>query len=304
MKIRQVASPAVIVIAGLATSSMTSLASAVMAKEPRKKVRVCVGEEYWYPFSYIENGVVKGVHLDLATMAMNAAGFEPEFTAMPWARCADHEAKNGTMDVPLSAGWRQERTAFLMYPPGAETDGAKCRSKYALMCNGHVVVVPADSKFKFDGDLSKVPQPIRIVRGYGQVKEYTSRGVQVDTGPNDESNLRKMLRDGTGSVLILIQSARQFNALPELKNKFRIIENYSDSGDSFMPFSRKGSVSESDANRIWEEIAKLRKYPVVIDNALRRHQRAKASGGPNRTPGPPSNQAPDQTPDTASHPVR
>jgi hypothetical protein len=260
-------------VACLASIIVTT--SVAIAREPRKKVRVCVGDEYWYPFSYVEDGVLKGVHLDLATMALNAAGFEPEFTAMPWARCADHESKNGTMDVPLSAGWREDRTAYLIYPPGAETDGPKCRSKYALMCNGHVVVVPAVSKFKFDGDLAKVPQPIRIVHGYTQVKEYQARGVQVDTGPNDESNLRKMLRDGTGSVLILIQSAQQFSATPELKNKFRIIENYADSGDSFMPFSKKGSVTESDANRVWEEIAKLRKYPVVIDNALRRHQKAK-----------------------------
>lgn len=253
-------------------SLMLIPASAGLAEPTRSRVRVCVGDEYWFPFSYIENGTMKGVHLDLAKMVLNAAGFDAEFVAMPWSRCTDHEVKNGTMDVPLSAGWRKDRTDWLYYPAGAETDGPKCKSQYSLMCNGHVVVVPAQSKFKFDGDLGKVPQPIRIVRGYTQIKEYQARGVKVDAGPNDESNLRKMLRDDTGSVLILIQSAHQFASVPELKNKFRIIDNYTDFGDSFMPFSKKGKVSEADAKRVWEEIAKLRKYPVVIDNALRRHQ--------------------------------
>ena len=243
-----------------------------LAGPSRPTVRVCVGDEFWFPFSYMENGIMKGVHLDLAKMVLNASGFDAEFVAMPWSRCTDHESKNGTMEVPLSAGWRKDRSEWLYYPVGAEVEGPKCKSEYSLMCNGHVVVVPAHSKFKFDGDLAKVPQPIRIIRGYTQIKEYQERGVKVDVGPNDESNLRKMLRDDTGSVLILIQSAHQFASVPELKNKFRIIDNYTDFGDSFMPFSKKGKVSEADAKRVWEEISKLRKYPVVIDNALRRHQ--------------------------------
>lgn len=247
-------------------------ATAGLAENARTKVRICVGDEYWFPFSYLQDGVIKGVHLDMAKMALNAAGYDAEFVAMPWARCTEHETRNGAIDVPLSAGWRKDRSDWLYYPPGAETDGPNCKSPFSLMCNGYVVVVPAKSKFKFTGDLGKVPQPIRIVQGYTQIKEYQSRGVQVDTGPSDESNLRKMLRDQTGSVLILIQSAQQFASAPELNNKFRIIENYDDSGDSFMPFSKKGKISEADAKRVWEEIAKLRKYPVVIDNALRQHQ--------------------------------
>ena len=254
-------------------ASMIFGSSMSLAATSRPKVRVCVGDEYWFPFSYIQDGVMQGVHLDMAKMALNAAGFDAEFVTMPWARCANHETKNGTMDVPLSAGCRKERLEWLYYPADAEVDGPDCKSKYALMCNGHVVVVPAKSKYKFDGDLSKVPQPIRIVHGYVQVKESQDRKVQVDTGSNDESNLRKMLRDETGSVLMLIESGQQFTAMQEFKNKFRIIENYSDSGDSFMPFSKKGKFSEADAKRVWEEIAKLRKYPVLIDNSLRSHQK-------------------------------
>lgn len=242
------------------------------APAKRQIVRVCVGNEDWFPFSYMEGNKPVGVHVDLATMAIKAAGFDVKFTAMPWQKCVNDASRKGRFDAPLSASWRNERQSYLMFPAKAEAEGPKCKSKESLMCNGHIVVVPSGSEFHFTGDLTKIPAPIRIVTGYNEVKEYRDRGVRVETGPDDETNLNKMLKANNGSALMLVQSAHQFNSRPEFKNKFRIIENYEDFADSFLPFTKKGKVSKTDAEKIWAEVAKLRKYPVVLDNAIKRHQ--------------------------------
>ncbi len=259
------------------------VASAPILKST-KKIRVCVGDEYWYPYSIVEKGKATGVHVDLATMAIKAAGFDVDFVPMNWTKCVEIASQSGAMDIPLSAEWRPARGEWLHYPDGAIADGPKCKSKASLGCVGNILVVSAGSDFQYAGDKSKVPQPIRIVEGLGEIRDFKAAGVNIETGPDEQTNLQRLIAAGKGSVLMLAHSASAFTAKPEFKNKFQVVSGYNDASDAFMPVSKKGQLTRDEAKRIWDEMAKLRKYPVVLDNALKRYppKQTPASGAASR----------------------
>jgi hypothetical protein len=245
--------------------------SAKAVPTPKKKVRICIGDEYWYPYSEVYKGQVTGIHPDLAAMAIKETGFDVEFKPMSWAKCVDDDGRTGKMDIPLSAEWRQDREAWYHYPDDAAANGPKCKSKFSLTCVGSTLVVSANSNFKYTGDLGKVPQPVRIVTDLTEIKDFNDAGAKVETGPNDEANLAKLAETGQGSVVILTHSAAEFLRNPKFKNKFRVIEGYNYASDSFLPVSKKGQLTREDAQKIWTELAKLKKYPVLLDNAFKKY---------------------------------
>lgn len=243
----------------------------IAAPPAKKKVRICVGEEYWYPYSEVDKGQVTGIHPDLAAMAVKEAGFDVIFKTMAWGKCVDEDARAGKMDIPLSAEWRADREAWYFFPEDAASRGPKCKSNFSLTCVGSTLVVSGNSNFKYSGDLGKVPQPVRMVKDLTEIRDFTAAGAAVETGPNDESNLEKLASSGKGSAVILTHSAAEFLRNPKFKNKFRVIEGFKNASDSFMPVSKKGQLTREESQKIWAELAKLKKYPVLLDNAFKKY---------------------------------
>jgi len=96
------------------------LPSTVRAEEPRLPI---VFEEY-PPYEYIEDGVVKGMNMDIIREAFKRMGINPTFEPRPWKR-ALFELKAGEI-LALSSGFKtKEREHFAVYPDaplGTETN--------------------------------------------------------------------------------------------------------------------------------------------------------------------------------------
>ena len=225
----------------------------------RKIIRVCVDEAETKPFSYVEQGVAKGFEVDVARDVLGSLGYAVEFKFLPWKRCVDHEVKSGASDTALSAAWTAKRSEYLWYPDDAAELGPKCTSPHALICNGPVLLVPADSKFEFKGDVLTVPQPIRVTYGYAQAGDYRARGMTIDEGPGAIFNIGKMVRDGSGSVLVWLLSLAQVD--PELKRRIRIVDGFSDLSNGFLPIAKNGRLTREEALAVWDLLAKRRASP-------------------------------------------
>ncbi len=239
--------------------------------DEKEVITVCVADAEGYPFSYKDGDQSKGIHIDIAREAITNAGFQVSFKFLPWKRCIEHEMRHGTSNAALSAAWNQTREEYLWYPDDARELGPLCKSPSALICNGPVLLVPAAESFVYDGDPKKIPEPIRVTSGYNQAKMFADLGKRVDEGLGDEFNFGKMVRDGTGSVLIWKLNLSRFESDPNLRKKFKVVSGYEDLTDGFLPFSKAGRFSQQDAKLVWSELKRLRANPNYLNEILAKY---------------------------------
>ena len=225
----------------------------LMAASP-KTIKICTDINFWYPFTFQEDGKAKGMHVDIVTRALEELNLSYKFTAMPWERCLKAEAKGGRMDAIVSASFKPDRAKYLHYPTGANEKKAALR----LMQTEYVVVGLAGSRYEFNGDVRTLPTPVRVPRGYSLVKDLQDKGVLVDTAIGDRNNLSKMLRDGNGVVVSTPLSAEVFGKEGAFAGKIKIHKMPIASKSYFMVFSKRGNVDEKVRKQIWDHVAKLR----------------------------------------------
>ena len=245
-----------VTLVGLALFSDMLLATPfIPAGAPAKTVyRICMQDKRWYPLSFIDDKIPKGIHVDILAAVFADLKVDYELVALPWKRCVEADAKSGKADAVLSAGWTQSRTAYLDYPSDAADLDSKpqCHSKFALMCVQASMIVPKNSAYRFQGDLSKVPEPIYINRGSRQVEEFKERGVRVETGVNDVNLVKMLLRGGKGSVLTLKLLEPLLLESKEFQGKIRAVSGFERSGDSHLAFSREGKIPLDLRQKIWQ----------------------------------------------------
>lgn len=222
-----------------------------------KPVKICTDNNYWYPFTYEEGGKAKGIHIDIMAEVFKRLGHAPEFTPMPWERCLKENGAKGLSDAVVSASYKAERAEFLSYPKDAAAESQPCDSKFKVQCVSYVVVSTAAEKFEFDGDLKKLPAPVRAVQGYSIIKDLEKDGQKVDAAKGDVANLNKLVRDGKGVVVLTAEQASHFAADKEFAGKIRIHKTPVTRKSYFSVFSKKGSFLEAESQAVWDELAKV-----------------------------------------------
>jgi hypothetical protein len=90
--------------------------------------------------------------------------FQFKLTMLPWQRCLD-ELKKGQMDAAIAAPYRKDYAVYFIYPSGAENEKTPCSSPFRFYCSTYKVLTPKNLNLTYDGKLSSLPTPIRVVRG-------------------------------------------------------------------------------------------------------------------------------------------
>ncbi len=122
-----------------------------------KELRVIT--EIWAPFSYKENGEVKGVVTDIVREAFKRLDVPIHLQVMPWKR-AVMTLKKGKGDALYSASYKKERTEFLVYP------------KHPIYRVRYLFYSKRGSGFHFDGDVRHLRGSIGAMRGYSYTSEF------------------------------------------------------------------------------------------------------------------------------------
>ncbi|WP_137940099.1 transporter substrate-binding domain-containing protein [Chitinivorax sp. B] len=138
------------------------------------------------PYQYEENGVVKGLVVDIVNEAFRRIRQPVNITLLPWAR-AIKMIEDGSADGIFTAYKTPEREVFADY------------SKEILMPQTVSLFVLKDSSIHFDGDLSRLAgYNFGVVRkvSYGKVFDEAVKHGQIkvpDPANTGEQNIDKLL---------------------------------------------------------------------------------------------------------------
>ena len=221
----------------------------------------CADQNFWYPFTFVEDDEVTGIHVDIIRHALTRLDYELEVQPLPWLRCL-RESELGNVDGIITASWSEDREDFLRFPEDASVSES---SSLAVSHVRYVVVVLADSDYEYQGELQTLPQPVRVPRGYSIARDIRQQGLDVDDeAPADDNNLMKLLRDRKGSVIATPDVLDTLLSRHEFNGRFRVSEMPVTSKDYFLPFSRNGRISREQAREIWQEISRIRNNPEIM----------------------------------------
>ncbi|MDQ6975780.1 MAG: transporter substrate-binding domain-containing protein [Mariprofundaceae bacterium] len=115
--------------------------------------------EPWAPFSYKENGKVKGVITDVVRNVFQSMDVSVTFQVVPWKR-AVAMLKKGKGDALYSASYKTERAKFLIYP------------KHPIYQVKYLFYSKKGSGFNFDGNVDHLRGKIGAMRGYSYTKAF------------------------------------------------------------------------------------------------------------------------------------
>ncbi len=220
-----------------------------LAAEPLK---ICTDNAYWFPYIWIKDDQPRGLHISIVENALRELDIEYEFQARPWKRCLLY-SEQGKVDAIASASYSDERNAYLHYPPDA---GPGRFSKWQIGIASYVVITAANNPFQFDGNLEKLPEPVRAVLGYSIVADLEQAGHKVYQDKNPLTMYRALMQSEQGVIVGFESLAEKINEMESHHNKLRIHQPAVKSKSYFIPFSRKSLISEEQRMKIWDQIAR------------------------------------------------
>lgn len=219
------------------------------------ELKICTDANYWFPFSFEENNIPRGIHIDIAKKALTNLGYLPNFEPLPWKRCFK-EAEAGHVDAIVSASYNAERARFLHYPADATSSG---RSKWRIMQVEYVVITVRNTEFTLSGDIKKLPLPVRAPLGYSIIANLKAEGIEVVTAPDVRQCVEQLINGGKGSVVTAKENAEHLSTKDTYKGKILIHSTPITSKSYYMVFSKKSSaINATEINSIWQEIHTLR----------------------------------------------
>lgn len=242
------------------------LAECVVSKE----IAVCSDENYWYPFSYVnDSGKAEGIHVDMLEYILEKLEYDYSITPLPWKRCL-LETRDGKYDAVLSASYKSERAEYLEYPANASEDA----SAVYLTKVEYVVVTHRENTYRYNGDVLTLPQPVRGVLGYSIVDDLLSQGVEVYKGFNVRDNIDLLIRSKRGAVITTPNTAKAIIDEFGLGKSLVVNETMLASKAYYLPFSiLKKSVTSEMRRAIWKECEKLRNETRFMDSLYLKYER-------------------------------
>lgn len=195
------------------------------------------------------------IFVDMMSEATERAGHHLRLNPMDWENCQE-QTKAGKFDGAVPASFNAERADYMMYPADA---AANPNSLQALVKVDYVIVTPATKSFSYNGNPKTIPQPIMIPEGYSVVKDLMKMDSSLDVieqGSDDRQNLRKLIFQGNGSVVMMKGYAESLMELRVFKGKLAISPAILNK-TYYMPFSKNASIPLEQMNKIWRQFTML-----------------------------------------------
>lgn len=217
-------------------------------------LKICVDIGDWRPFVYMDDGKITGDHIETVKKVLDQIGIAFEFIPAPWKRCLKG-AEKGAFDAIATASYSEERERYMFYPE----DASNLKSEFRVGQVQYNIIVHEISDFEYLDELVFIPRPTRVPRDYSIGKDLRAMGFIVDDSSiNDQQNLKRLVREKTGSVVALPHLVKWANQQEELKGQIKLIEKPIKSKSYFLAFSKLGQVDEKHADFIWRKIRRVR----------------------------------------------
>jgi polar amino acid transport system substrate-binding protein len=231
-----------------------------------KHISICIDQNFWGPWSFAELEEPAGIHIEIARRALENLDYTVEMEAIPWKRCQVLN-EHGNYDALVSLSYKDSRAEYLYYPADAAT--AK-KSRWRVTQAEYVIVTHVESHYEWNGDDLTLPEPVRLPVGYGTVERLRAKNIEVQTSAGYKNLFAMLARDKTGVVIAPGLPAEAFVQSEEYAGVLKILPEPYTSRSYFMGISKKGRISEQEAQHIWDEIARIREDRTIMDAIVKK----------------------------------
>jgi len=236
----------------LLTITICLLSFSFSALAKRERVVLCTDRSYWYPFVFINSYKPDGLYVDIVKDAADRLDWRVSIRPMDWKKCL-RAVETGSVDGILGASYKAKRAEFLFYPLNADNNKI---APTRLSSADYVVVNTVGSSYSYNGDVTTLPQPVRVPRGYSVADDLRKGGIEVDdkSSRGDEVTLMKMVSSGKGSVVTLRSVAKKYMASPAFRGKLKVQAKTYKSKDYFLAISKASDMTLDKREALWGAI--------------------------------------------------
>ncbi len=238
--------------------------------KPTGEILIVCAERF--PDAFMHRGEVRGIQADFVAAALRDAGFRPTIQILPIRRCI-RLIETGAADgmFPVIKSNRMNKMMVCHPDKGAPED-------WRILTLDHVVIThhKTAGTQEYGGDWSTLAEPVRMVHGDPFVNRLQKHGIQVEAVQHDRQNLKKLIRDQSGSVILPSFMGEEMSQLPGFHGKLYIHDKAFCSHPTFLGFSRASNrISQEDRQRIWKHLQENARDHVAINVAFATATRAK-----------------------------
>ena len=240
------------------------------------KLNICADDIAQFPNIFLNNEKIEGVEIDILKTALinlkEKVNIELKIELMPWARCI-YLAEKGEIDAVMSASFNDERAVFMDFPYDAGAKELKpCASHYKISCYSYVVVTLKSKKFEYEGSIKDLPKPVRVSRAYSIVPGL-EKVLQSDLelSKSDFINVKKLIRDQQGSVIVYSPFLTDIKKYKEIYNKLKISKQRYVLKSYFLAFSKKSTFPNNEKLLIWKEIGNISNNKKIMNKFLEKY---------------------------------
>lgn len=188
----------------------------------------------WYPYTFEENGEVKGFEIEILCTLMGEMHISVDFQNRPWIRCLKM-MQEGKADAVVSLLKTPERETFVYFPQESISTSKSCLFTKA-----------ADTSVDFNGSLESLkPYTIGVIAGFSFGSEFDhAHYLQKDEFRNAEMLIKKVLCGrnvlGAENKAVVIAVARRLSVL----NQIRFLDPPIHAQRLYVGFAKTGRVAE------------------------------------------------------------
>ncbi len=234
---------------------------------------ICTDTNFQFPFSFMKDQKPIGLHIDIIDAALHSLGITPRYEPTIWSGCLDR-AKAGSVDAVATAAYMGERARYMYYPTDA-TDNNQSSWQVNQVEYKVITSILDDlgqkTSYHFNGNIAHLPQPVRVPTGYFIVHDLQKARLKVQEGATSLDNFKSLLKDRMGSVVDLAEVAEQLSLQPQFANQFHIHPQPLVVKSYYLAFSKGGNVNLTQAQQVWDAIAKVREDKALMATFLKKY---------------------------------
>lgn len=262
-------------------------ASATPAGSPapaNRSILVVCAERF--PDVYTRDNQVRGIQADFVRAALLATGYEPTIKILPIRRCMKL-IQAGSADAMFPLSPASELASDVIFPPAPFSDTSRRDAGPGpILQVDYVVVTHADQTGlheEFRGDLSALPNPVRVRHGDPVVGQLRAAGCHIEPVQRDHQNLLKLIRDRGGTVILPSFLAEEYSRQEAFAPHLYIHDRPVCTSPTFLAFSRKRQrIAPPERLRIWAALRTQAQDHVARNVAFAAATRAVPTFAPHR----------------------
>lgn len=229
-----------------------------------QKIIQLVTENY-IPYGFEENGVIKGIAVDMVTEAFKRQGYTVELQILPWTR-ALQMVQDGDTDGIFCAFYSEERAVYMQY------------LKEPISTEAQYVYTLKDSPVKFDGTLESLKTyRIGVLQDWFYGDDFNeavkAESLNVEMVTDLPINIQKLL-DGRIDVMINPHLSTLYY-LKQMNAQEQVVEQpvaFREPTGLYLCFTKKRFVNQELIQKIDEEIVRMKTdgtYQTIVDQYTR-----------------------------------